>query len=165
MRQLLIVGLIVSMTGVAGITGSDQASRGFQGAWQVTEFVIPGPQPRTIPRPEPRTNLIVFTGKYYSRVEDQSQAARPVLADVATASADQLRAAWGPFVGEAGTYEVAGNVITMHPIASKNPAVMGPDVFIAYTFTIGGDRLTLTQSRNQDGPFATPFTLRAVRVE
>ena len=47
------------------------------------------------------------------------------------ATADELRAAWGPFVGEAGTYEVTtGNVITMRPIAAKNPAAMVPGAFI-----------------------------------
>jgi hypothetical protein len=87
-----------------------------------------------------------------------------VVADVAKASADELRAAWGPFVAEGGTYEVAGNLITMRPIASKNPAVMGPGVFITYSYKLEGDTLSLTQQRNQNGPFANPFSFKAVRV-
>ena len=82
------------------------------------------------------------------------------------ASADELRAVWGPFVSEAGTYEVApGSVVTMRPIASKNPAVMGPGVFITYSYKLDGDTLSLTQQRNQNGPFANPFALKLVRVE
>ena len=46
------------------------------------------------------------------------------LADPSSASADQLRAAWGPFVGEAGTFEVNGNEITMQAAVSKNPSAM-----------------------------------------
>ena len=52
-------------------------------------------------------------------------AARARLDDPATASADQLRAVWGPFVGEAGTFEVNGtNAITMQATVAKNPAAM-----------------------------------------
>jgi len=53
----------------------------------------------------------------------------------------------------------------MRPIASKNPAVMGPGVFITYAYKLEGDTLSLTQQRNQNGPFANPFTLRLTRVE
>ena len=70
------------------------------------------------------------------------------------------------FTHEAGTYEVTpGNLVTMRPIASKNPAVMGPGVFITYSFKLDGNTLTLTQQRNASGPFANPFTLKLVRVE
>ena len=46
-----------------------------------------------------------------------------------------------------------------------SPAVMGGNVFITYTFTVVGNSLTLTQDRNQNGPFPNPFTIKAVRVE
>jgi hypothetical protein len=128
------------------------------------EATITGPGARTISFAE-RPNLTIITAKHYSRVEVQADGPRPVLADVAKASADELRAAWGPFVAEGGTYEVAGNLITMRPIASKNPAVMGPGVFITYAYKLEGDTLSLTQQRNQNGPFASPFSFKAVRVE
>ena len=68
--------------------------------------------------------------------------------------------------GWTGTYEATPDgVITMRPIASKNPAVMGPGVFLAYRYTLDGNTLTLTQLRNQNGPFAAPFTLKLARVE
>ena len=95
----------------------------------------------------------------------QAEKPRPILPDPATATADELRAVWGPFVGEAGTYEVAGNVITMRPIAAKNPAAMVPGAFITYTFKRDGDTIWVTQQRNQNGPFANPFTIKAVRIE
>jgi hypothetical protein len=139
--------------------------RSIQGVWRIVEAIIPGPAARTIAFAE-RPNLTIITARHYSRVEVQADGPRPILADVARASADELRAVWGPFVGEAGTYEVApGDLITMRPIASKNPAVMGSGVFITYAFKLDGDTLSLTQQRNQNGPFATPFTLKLVRVE
>jgi hypothetical protein len=85
---------------------------------------------------------------------------------VAKATADELRAVWGPFVAEAGTYEITpGGLVTMRPIASKNPAVMGSGVFITYAYKLDGNTLSLTQQRNQNGPFANPFMLKLVRVE
>jgi hypothetical protein len=129
------------------------------------EATITGPAPRTIAFAG-RPNLTIITATHYSRVEVQSDGPRPILADIAKATADELRAAWGPFVGEAGTYEIApGGLITMRPIASKNPAVMGPGVFITYAYKLDADTLLLTQRQNQNGPFANPFTLKLVRVE
>ena len=108
----------------------------------------------------------MITARHYSRVEVQADGPRPILADIAKASADELRAVWGPFVSEAGTYEVtSGSLITMRPIASKNPAVMGPRVFITYSYKVEGDTLSLTQQRNQSGTFPNPFTLKLTRVE
>jgi len=158
--SVLSVGLLASQPTEA------QATRGsIQGVWRIVEATIPGPNGRTIPFGE-RPNLTIITAKHYSRVEVQADGPRPILADVAKASADELRAAWGPFVSEAGTYELApSGLITMRPVASKNPAVMGPGVFITYSYTVEGDTLSLTQQRNQSGTFPNPFTLKLTRVE
>jgi hypothetical protein len=162
--RILFAALIVGLATGQGMEA--QSTRdSVQGVWRVVEAVITGPGARTIAFAE-RPNLTIITAKHYSRVEVQADGPRPVLPDVARATADELRAVWGPFVSEAGTYEVTpGNVITMRPIASKNPAVMGPGVFISYSYKLEGDTLSLTQQRNQNGPFANPFTLKLVRVE
>jgi hypothetical protein len=161
---LLLAALAAGL--IAGEAPSAQSTGGsIQGVWRIVEATISGPQARTIAFGD-RPNLTIITGKHYSRVEVQADGPRPVVPDVATATADQLRAAWGPFVAEAGTYEIApANVITMRPVASKNPAVMGAGVFIAYSYKQDGDTLLLTQQRNQNGPIAAPFTLKLVRVE
>jgi hypothetical protein len=161
MFAILIVGQLLINQGLAA-----QSKPGsIQGVWRVEEATITGPQARTLAFRE-RPNLTIISARHYSRVEVQSDGPRPILADVAKASADELRAAWGPFVAEAGTYEVTSdNLITMRPIASKNPAVMGPGVFITYSYKLDGDTLSLTQQRNQTGPFANPFSFKLVRVE
>ena len=151
------------LTGAAGTAQSARPS--IEGVWRIVEATISGPEARSIPFGE-RPNLTIITARHYSRVEIQADGPRKILADPAKASADELRAVWGPFVAESGTYDVAaGNLITMRPIASKNPAVMGPGVFITYTYTLEGDTLSLTQQRNQNGPFPSPFTLKLTRVE
>ena len=156
----LCVGLLISRG-----TAAQPTPESLQGVWRVVEATISGAGARTIAFAD-RPNLTIITARHYSRVEVQADGPRPILADVAKATADELRAAWGPFVSEAGAYEVTpGSLITMRPIASKNPAVMGPRVFITYTYKLDGTTLSLTQQRNQDGPFANPFTLKLVRVE
>ena len=137
-----------------------------QGVWQTVEVTHTGPGARTITIPEPRPNLMIVTARHYSRVEVHTEGPRPIPADMTKASADELRAAWGPFVGEAGTYEITnGNVITMRPLAAKNPAAMVPGALITYSFKLDGDAIWVTQQRNQDGPFADPVTIKAVRIE
>jgi hypothetical protein len=169
---VLIVGLLTSQ-GIAGppVHRSTERESGskpesIQGVWQAVEVTITGPEARTMAIPEPRPNLTIITARHYSRVEDHSERPRPSPADVTKASADELRAVWGPFVGEAGTYEVtADHRITMRPLAAKNPAVMGPGVFITYSYKLDGDTMWVTQQRNQNGPFANPVTVKVVRVE
>jgi hypothetical protein len=157
---LLGVGLLTSLDVKAQTkTGS------IQGVWQVVEVRMPGPTPTTIAIPEPRPNLTIITARHYSRVQVESEGPRPVLADAANASADELRAVWGPFAGEAGTYEIKGNLITMRPIAAKNPAAMMPGAFTTWSFTLTGDTLLVTAERNQNGPIANPVTVKAVRVQ
>jgi hypothetical protein len=164
MKRLLFAALSAALLTSQG-RAEQSTGETIQGVWRVVEATISGPGARTIAFAD-RPNLTIITAKHYSRVEVQSDGPRPILADVAKASADELRAAWGPFVSEAGTYEVTpDNVITMRPIASKNPAVMGQGVFITYSYKLDGQTLSLTQQRNQNGPFANPFALKLVRVE
>jgi len=162
--------LLMVLSGVALLTGATAAGQSkpesLQGVWQTVEVTLTGPGARTITIPEPRPNLMIASAKHYSRVEVQTEQPRPGLADAAKASADELRAVWGPFVGEAGTYEVTGtNVLTMRPIAAKNPAAMAQGAFITYSFKREGDTIWVTQVRNQNGPFVNPVTIKAVRVE
>jgi hypothetical protein len=157
---LLIAGLLTS-EGIAG----DTKSQSIQGVWQAVEVTIGGPVKQTIAIPEPRANLTLITAKHYSRVQVEAEGTRPVVADITKASADDLRAAWGPFYAEAGTYEVTGNMITLRPVAAKNPAAMRPGAFTTWSFTIESNTLRVTVERNQEGPIADPVTVKLVRVE
>src|SRR5690349_20744364 len=117
LNRILIVALSVWSLGQG--TAAQSKPPSIQGVWRIVEAAIPGPPVRTIPFAG-RPNLTIFTARHYSRVEVQADAPRPVLADVAKASADELRAVWGPFVAEAGTYELEPDgLVTVRPIASK----------------------------------------------
>lgn len=165
MKNLLIaLAGAVFLSNSTGIAGQSQGGS-LQGVWQTVEVAIAGATPRTITIPRPAPWLTIITARHYSRTEVQAEGPRPILADVAKATADELRAVWGPFVGEAGTYEVSGNIVTMHPIASKNPAAMAPGAFIVSSYKLDGDTLWLAQQRNQIGPYPNPVTFKLVRVE
>lgn len=165
MKKLLVVLFSVALLGGTAIEGQSK-NRPLQGVWQVVEVTLTGPNARVITIPQPRPNLTIITARHYCRVEVQAEGPRPILADVSKASADELRAVWGPFVGEAGTYEVTdANVITLHPMASKNPAAMAPGAFSTYSYKLDGDTLRLTAQKNQNGPIANPATIKAVRIE
>jgi hypothetical protein len=72
---------------------------------------------------------------------------------------------WGPFVAEAGTFEVSNNVITMQASVAKNPVAMRDGAKSVYTYRLEGDRLTLTQIRTHAGPSQNPATVTLTRVE
>jgi len=124
---------------------------------------VPGAPARTY---QPDATLAIFQGRHYSRVEVHTEQPRPQLADQATASADQLRPVWGPFVGEAGTFEVSdNNTITMQATVAKNPAAMQPGAQSVFTYRREGNLLILTQLRTPAGPSPAPVTIKLARVE
>ena len=154
-----VLGATLIVATVSGVTASNSA---FEGVWRTVEVVVPVPTPQTF---RPAATLATFHGKHYSRVEVHVEGARPVLKDPATASADELRAVWGPFVAEAGTFEVTGqNVVTMQAMVAKNPAAMTNGATSVYTYQRSGETLTLTQTRTPSGPSA-PVTIKLTRVE
>ena len=156
--------LIVAM--VAGRSAAPSAAEpnaAVQGVWRTLEVVVPGAAGRTF---KPDATLAIFHGRHYSRVEVHAEQARPVLADPATASADLLRAVWGPFVAEAGTFELSGSdVITMRATVAKNPAAMRDGASTIYRYRRQGDTLTLTEVRTPAGPSTQPITVTLTRVE
>ena len=157
--------LFVLISALTASSAAGQSPSRLQGVWQTGEVTLPGPTPRTITLPTPQPNLTILTAKHYSRVEDQSEKPRHNPVDIGNASADELRAVWEPFVGEAGTYEISdGNTITMHPVVAKNPSAMKPGAFTTWSYRLEGNTIWVTARSNQNGPVA-PVVIKAVRVE
>jgi hypothetical protein len=91
---------------------------------------------------------------------------RPDIAEIGKATADELRTVFGPLLANTGTYDVSGDLITIHPIAAKFPVVMKPGANEVYRFRIEGTMLTLQQVRNARGvSVESAATLKFVRVE
>ncbi len=159
--------VLVSLFAVALLPSASPAGDGsasaIQGAWKTVEVTVAGPASQTFTNVQP--NLTILTGSHYARVEVHSDSPRPLIADVGKATADELRATWGPFFAEAGTYELTGtNEMTMRPIVAKNPAAAG-GFYTVFSYKLEGNTIQVTTVRDQNGPIPVPVTIKAVRVE
>ena len=155
--------LIVAMVaGRSAAPSAAESNAAVQGVWRTLEVAVSGAAGRTF-KPEP--TLAIFHGRHYSRVEVHAEQPRPLLGNPAAASADELRAVWGPFVAEAGTFEVSGSEITLRATVTKNPAAMRDGASSVYTFRREGDRLMLAEVRTPAGPSAQAITVTLTRVE
>jgi len=111
-----------------------------------------------------QAGLYMFTPTHYSMMLAATD--RPDVADANKATADELRAIWGPLLANAGTYEISGDLITIHPVAAKFPVVMKNGATEVYRFHVDGKTLTLQQVRNARGvAVAQANILKFIRVE
>jgi hypothetical protein len=111
-----------------------------------------------------QAGLYMFTSTHYSMVLAATD--RADVADTNKATADELRAYWGPLLANAGTYDIAGDLLTIHPIAAKFPVVMKAGANEVYRFRVEGKTLTLQQVRNARGVTVTQAaTLKFTRLE
>jgi hypothetical protein len=156
-----IVALALTLLAVVPFVAPPQ-SMSLAGTWKATEVTLTGPGAGTFTNV---SSLTLLTARYFARVEVRTDAPRPMVTDPANATADEMRAAWGPFFAEAGTYEISGGELTMRPIVSKNSAAMNGSAYTVYAVTLSGNVLTLTSKRNQAGPLPNPVTIKATRIE
>ncbi len=149
MWPITSVGLILT---AAVFSTAFAADSSLVGAWQLD----PGQPGRAGP--------YLFTPTRYSMLLAATD--RTDIADMSKATADELRSIWGPLLANAGKYEVSGDLITIHPVAAKSPAVMKPGANEVYRFQIEGRTLTLRQVRNARGVAVDSApALKFIRVE
>lgn len=164
-RLLAAAALIGTLGMTLGVFVSAQrgSSPSIVGVWRLSEVTITGPNARKITSPQP--GLRIFTQRHYSLSEVTSDKPRPELPPQGKATDKQIADAFGPFTGQAGTYEIKGNEITTRPIAAKSPNAMQAGSFTTSTFTLEGSTLTMTTKANAAGPIANPTTFRLTRAE
>jgi hypothetical protein len=156
--------LAVLVAALSCLAVSASAKTKVEGAWRVTEVQRTGPNAGTNSKPQP--GLYLFTGKHYSIITVNSDQPRPdAPADASKATAAELNAVWGPFTANSGTYEISGDTLTIHQMVAKNPGVMRSGSFTTYSMKLQGNTLTLTQTKNQNGPVNNPTTTKLTRVE
>ena len=153
-----------------------QPQPSIQGVWRVVEITITdSPAGRQDPfgafpvgthtafQPE----LMIFTGRYYSRTTDTAAKPRPTTGYKVPGkpTLEELQAEWGPFVANAGTYEVSGMTVTLRAVVAKNPRAQRERNFTLLTFKLDGTNLWLTPVENESGQISNPVTSRYVRIE
>ena len=166
MRRLLrlAIAALVVLVGLSAWVAAQSASP-LEGAWALQEVSTPKPPTNPVSKPG---GLMLITGRHYSATYVLNSA-RPATATVdaaalAAATADQLRAVWGPVLANAGTFTITGNTLKVMPSVAKTPQAMDAGSFTEFTFTLKGDTLVLVATRTDTGPAGNPATYRFTRV-
>ena len=144
----MVVGMfLLPTTGSKTMTAAESP---LQGAWQVNSS-------------SGMAGIFIFSGQHDSMMATSTE--RPEITDLSKATADEVRALYGPMIGNAGVYEIAGNQVTIRPVVAKIPVVMKPGAYEVYEFRIESNTLTLTQRRNVRGPVERGNVWTLTRVE
>jgi hypothetical protein len=156
--------VILLVVGVAAAAIA-QSRPSIEGAWRVTAVTQLGASGSTNTKPQP--GLYLFTSKHYSIMRVLSDDARPdEPEDANSATAAELRAAWGPLQAQSGSYEIAGGTLNLTPVITKRPQAMKAPRPAAYKFTVVGNTLTLEQQSTAEGtPTRNRQIVRLTRVE
>lgn len=172
-KAIPVIVFIAALT----VPAAGQPPPSIQGVWRNVERVIPAataPGERSDPfahvpagtQTKVQPGLLIFTKHHYSRTTDTAVEPRPKLyPTTADPTAEELRARWGPFQANAGTYEVSGDTVTLHPFVSKEPREQGGGSFARLTVRLEGNTLSLTPIANSRGRIAAGVTSKYVRVE
>jgi hypothetical protein len=164
MMKRATVGTLVALA--LGLSFASAQSRpSLQGVWRVVEVTTSGANPSTNTKPQP--SLYVFTAKHYSITRVTSATPRPQPKDPEHYTLAERQAIDGPFQAQAGTWEVAGENLSLLPsVAKASQAMRGGIKPAVYTTSLQGDSLTLVQKSNVQGqPVTNPDTLKLTRVE
>jgi Lipocalin-like domain len=165
-KLLFAAALAATCVLVGGIVAAQQGGRSapsIVGVWRSAEVTTTGDNARTNTSPQP--GFRIFTQRHYSMTAVTADKPRPELPPLGKATDKEIAAAFGPFIGEAGTYEIKGNEIHQRPIAAKVPNFMRSANVVVGRFKLEGDTLWITRKSDQDGPTKNPITVKWTRVE
>ena len=124
----------------AVLSAQGTAKKPIEGVWKVVEIVVTGAGASTSSSPQP--SLLILTQGHYTQVGVLGDKARTLYKAEEPTNAEKV-AAFDSFFGNAGTYEVSGSTLTIHPIVARNPNFMAGG-FEKYQFRLEGNNLWLT---------------------
>jgi hypothetical protein len=144
-----------------------QSKPSIEGVWRMVELTITdSPAGRRDPfgaygvgmhtRLQP--DLMIFTAKHYSRTTDTGAEPRPTILYTVPGkpTLDELQAEWGPFVANAGTYDLSGNTLTLRATVAKNPRAQREKNYTRLTVKLEGNNLWLTPIDTEARPHPKP---------
>jgi len=168
MRKLLIVVVVLAFSGLP-VLGQSKPS--IQGVWRVVEVTITNPAPargwQKGTHTDVQPGMLFFAGRHYSIITDVGTKPRPTtpVKVQGKPTLEETLERWGPFVANAGTYELSGTTLTMRAMVAKNPAIQGEKDGVRFTIKLDGNNLWLTQLENASGKIANPTTAKYERLE
>jgi hypothetical protein len=125
---------------------STKAPGPLEGVWREAEIVVTGANPSSIPNPQP--SLYIFTSAHYAMLGTVGDKPRQ-LHKALDATNDEKIAAYNSFFGNAGTYEVAGDTVTIRPVVARMPNFMAGGSQ-KLQFRLDGETLWLTGKSTDD---------------
>jgi len=153
LRPILNVILLLTITSVilscrspepassATAESNKTVTNPLEGVWREAEIVVTGRDAATIQNPQP--SLYIFTPSHYAMMGTFGDRPRALLKSFDLTTEEKI-AAFDSFWGNAGTYEVSGDILTIRPIVARNPSFMAGG-FDKYQFRLDGDTLWLTE--------------------
>jgi hypothetical protein len=142
---------------------SDPQSSPLLGAWRVAEITRDSAGMRVTRPAQP--GIYLFTQTHYSVTRVDSNAPRREFPAELRRTTVTYVDIWGPFTAHAGTYDVAGDVLTTRPVVAKNPSAMQPGAFGKYRLRMVADTLWLGQVATHAGKVAEPLQVKLVRAD
>jgi len=130
------------------------------GVWQTAEItpVAPNADARAA-----QPGLYIFAGNHYSITVVLAEKPRTARVLAADAGIDELREMLR-FGAQAGTYEVNGDELILHPSVALRPSAMVPGSEAIYSWSLEGDALSLRPVSNNHGSSIRNREIKLQRV-
>ncbi len=168
----ILKGLTLLVVCTTVVSAQSSTKKPIAGAWKVTEIVVTGTDAANVANPQP--GLIIFARKHYSVMWVSGNQPRSLFKGEDPTSEEKI-AAYDSFVANSGTYEVAGETLTLQPMVARSPNFMAGGV-TKIQLRIEGTTLWLTQKNtdisirtgNRVAPSSGPASetrLKLTRVE
>jgi len=141
----IMKGLTILVLFTTAISAQNSTKKPIEGVWKVTEIVVTGADAANVATPQP--GLIIFARKHYSVIWIPGNQPRSLFKGEDPTNEEKI-AAYDSFVANSGTYEVAGETLTLHPVVSRSPNFMAGGA-AKNQFRIEGTKLWLIQ-KNTD---------------
>src|SRR5262245_46813435 len=169
-KKLAVASVVVLVAAASMLVAFAQSSAGndsIKGVWRI---VAGGPADHMVDRRAVGMSGMIFVGDgYWMYATENGDAPRPPLPQggAAAATADQLRASWGPMDVQGGPYVRKGNELELRHIISKGVGAYSvpANAPLVVTFKVEGNTGTITQVRSAQGPFQNPVTWKVERLE
>lgn len=121
----LMLALLVITTGTARLAVR-QEGRNLEGVWRITEIkFIRADGDALVADPQP--GLFIFAKSHYSTTWVSQSGPRKAYASRFQPTREELAAACDALVMNSGTYEVAGDRLTVRPLVTRVPEFPGGD--------------------------------------
>jgi hypothetical protein len=163
MRKFALVLLFAAFMSISALA---QGKSGVEGVWQLSEMSGTVSDGKVHTEAATQPSMYLFTKSHYSIIYVAADKPRMMMEDYNKATKEELLETFvHQFIANAGTYDVKGGKLTLHPTVAKSPGYMKEGTWSAYTMKVSGNTMTLVSDSSNSGPAKFPMTVKLTRVE